>query len=253
MTRRGAALWITLNRPDALNALSLQMMAEIGSTLDAALGDRELRAVVLTGTGRAFCAGADLKAVLELSERAGMAQFTGRASRLMEQIEGFPLPVIAAINGLAVAAGLEFLLACDLVIAVRDARIGDGHAKYGLLPGAGASVRLPRKIGPSRAKYLMFTAEYVSAATLAEWGLVHEVVPEGDLEPAVDRLVAKLADKSPLTLARMKRLVDDGLGQTAAGAMRAEQVMVALHAHSADCTEGLVAFSEKRPPRFTGQ
>lgn len=254
--RRGAAAWITLDRPDAMNSMGPQMVAAIGETLDAIEADRSLRCVVITGAGRAFCAGADLKAVKSLSGEAGqqeaMRAFLASASALLRRIELLPLPVVAAVNGLALAGGLETVLVCDIVVAADTATFGDAHAKYGLIPGWGGSARLPRRIGASRAKLMMFTADHVPAATMREWGLVNEVVPPDRLEAAVQAIADRIADKSPLGLARMKRLVDDGLEQPVDVALRAEQLAVAAHAHSHDRREGLAAFADKRPPQFNG-
>jgi enoyl-CoA hydratase/carnithine racemase len=254
---RGSALWITLARPDALNSLSPEMVAELIAAFDAADRDRTLRAVVLTGAGRAFCAGADLKAVQSMGgpdedPARATARFLDEVRRLMTRIERLRLPVIAAVNGLALAGGLELVLCCDLVVAADSARLGDAHAKYGLLPGGGASARLPRKIGPTRAKYMMFTAEHFTAAELREWGLVTEIAPAAELYEAVERLLRRIVDKSPIGLERMKRLVDDSLDQPLEVALGAERVMSELHAHSRDRAEGLAAFIEKRQPRYTG-
>jgi enoyl-CoA hydratase len=252
---RDGALWLTLNRPAALNALIPEIVAGIGRALAAAERDPAVRAVVLTGNGRAFCAGADLKYVRRTTqgdERA-VAAFLDTVLAAMNRLEKFPKPVIAAVNGLALAGGLELVLCCDLVIAARSARLGDAHANYGLLPGGGSSVRLPRKIGPTRAKYLLYTGEFVPAERLVEAGLVNEVVEDADLLVAAGRLVAKLRTKSPLVLRRMKALVDDGLEQPAETALRLELLASEVHAHSHDLREGLAAFEEKRAPDFTGR
>lgn len=248
---RGGAAWITLNRPDALNAISPAMIRELGEALDRAQADPTLRAVVLGARGRAFCAGADLKALREAGE--DHAGFLDDVLSLMNRLERFRLPVVAAVNGMALAGGLELLLCCDLVIAAASAKIGDAHANYGLLPGGGGSVRLPRKIGPTRAKYLMYTGEFVPAADLVPAGLVNEVVPDPELATAVERLVAKLATKSPLGLRRMKALVDDGLDQPSEVALRNEILVGEVHSKSFDMHEGLAAFGEKRQPRFEGR
>jgi enoyl-CoA hydratase/carnithine racemase len=145
------------------------------------------------------------------------------------------------------------VLCCDLVIAAQSARLGDAHANYGLLPGGGASVRLPRKIGPTRAKYLLFTGDFVPASELVASGLVNLVVPDGELETAVMDLAAKLASRSPLGLRRMKQLVNDALEQPIATGLRLELLASALHQHSHDMNEGLAAFQEKRPPAFDGR
>lgn len=252
---RDGAMWVTLNRPAALNSITPEIVEGLHRALDLAEQDIDLRAMVLTGSGRAFCAGADLKYVRETTQgdETATAAFLQSVLGLMNRVERFPKPVIAAINGLALAGGLELVLCCDLVIAARSARMGDAHANYGLLPGGGSSVRLPRKIGPARAKYLLFTGEFVPAERLVEAGLVNEVVDDADLLPAAQRLVDKFRNKSPLVLRRMKALVDDGLEQPSDTALRLELLASEVHAHSHDMKEGLAAFEEKRAPRFTGR
>lgn len=251
---RGGAMWITLNRPDALNALTPAVINGINAALDRATSER-VHAVVLTGAGRAFCAGADLKFVRNRSDAAAASlnEFLQTILVTMHRLETFPMPVIAALNGITLAGGLELMLCCDLVIAVRSAKLGDAHANYGLLPGGGGSIRLPRKIGSARAKYLLYTGEFVPAEELVTAGLVNEVVEDGALVEAVDRLVAKLTTKSPLVLRRMKALVDDGLEQPLAVALRQELLASEVHAHSHDLKEGLAAFEEKRKPSFVGR
>lgn len=253
--RRGAAAWLRINRPDAMNSLNMDVVAGLQEGLDSAESDENVRCIVLTGTGRAFCAGADLKFVRQAGEEPGdgQSQFLEQVGALLNRIESFPKPVIAAVNGLALAGGLETVLCCDLVIAAQSARLGDAHANYGLLPGGGASVRLPRKIGPTRAKYLMFTGDFVLASDLLESGLVNQVVPDAELDAAVTTLVDKLAARSPLGLSRMKQLVNDGLEQPITTGLRLELLASALHQHSQDMNEGLRAFQEKRPPAFTGR
>ena len=251
---RHGAVWITLNRPAALNSLTPAIVAGIDAALDRAMED-DVKAVVLTGSGRAFCAGADLKFVRETSggDEAAMATFLDTVLAMMNRLEKCPRPVIAAVNGITVAGGLELVLCCDLVVAARSARLADGHINFGLLPGGGSSVRLPRKIGPTRAKYLLYTGDFMSAEALAAAGLVNEVVDDADLMPAVERLVAKLSEKSPLVLRRVKALVDDGLEQPVPTALRLELLASELHAGSHDMQEGLAAFEEKRNPTFIGR
>jgi enoyl-CoA hydratase len=250
---RGGAMWITLNRPDALNAITPAVVSGINAALDKAQ-QSGVHAVVLTGTGRAFCAGADLKFVRSEAgdDESALGRFLDIVLLVMNRIETFPMPVIAALNGLTLAGGLELTLCCDLVIAARSAKLGDAHANYGLLPGGGASVRLPRKIGPTRAKYLLYTGEFLPAEQLVAAGLVNEVVDDDMLIPAAEALVGKLVSKSPLGLRRMKALVDDGLEQPSATALRQELLASEVHARSHDLKEGLAAFEEKRKPRFTG-
>jgi enoyl-CoA hydratase/carnithine racemase len=252
---RGRGAWIRLARPKALNTLTPAIVVEINTAIDLALADPNVIAIVLTGTGRAFCAGADLKFLNDLPEdqkNNHTAAFLESVLRLMVRLEKLPKPVIGAVNGLATGGGMELLLCCDLAVAAQSARLGDGHANFGLLPGGGASVRLPRKIGSTRAKFLFFTGELLPAADLVAAGLLNDVVPDAELDQAVDRLVNTLSNKSPLGLSRMKTLVDDGLEQPKEIALRAELVAGGLHAHSFDMQEGIAAFNEKRTPQFRG-
>jgi enoyl-CoA hydratase len=251
---RNGAVWITLNRPAALNAITPDMVAGISAAL-ARADDPAIKAVVLMGSGRAFCAGADLKYVNRTTQDGVTAasRFLDSVLDMMARLENCPRPVIAAVNGLALAGGLELVLCCDLVIAARSAKLGDAHANFGLLPGGGSSVRLPRKIGPTRAKYLLFTGDFVPADDLVACGLVNEVVDDAELMGAVERLVAKLGTKSSLVLRRMKALVADGLEQPKDVALRLELLASEVHTHSHDMKEGLAAFEQKRKPSFIGR
>lgn len=252
--RRGAALWIRLDRPAKMNALTPSILDGLNAALDMAAADPAIVAVAITGTGSAFCAGADLQGLMDMSGvDDSLNAFVAHTAATMTRLELFPKPAIAAVNGIATAGGLEIVLSCDLVIAARSATFGDGHANFGLLPGAGASVRLPRKIGPTRAKYLLFTGDFMSADDCAAMGLVNQVVDTAELEAVVDRIVTKLAAKSPIGLQRMKQLVDDGLDQPRATALRLELAVGALHAVSFDSNEGIAAFNEKRRPQFQGR
>lgn len=248
---------ITLNRPEALNSISAEMIDDLNAALDGLEGRATFRALVITGTGRAFCTGADLKSARQRMQGQDAATvnstFLDGLRKVLLRIENFPAPVIAAVNGLALAGGIELVLACDLVVAVESAKLGDAHANYGLVPGGGSSVRLPRKIGPARAKYLIYTGEFLPARTLHEWGLVNEVAADDQLLDAVGEIVAKLSAKSPTGLRRMKRMIDDGLEQPLEPALRHELALNALHAYSEDRAEGLSAFEEKRKPQFKGR
>lgn len=255
--RHLGAGWVTLNRPDDLNSLTADLLHAIDARLGEAAADPTLGALVFTGAGRAFCAGADLKVLdaLPQAERdLATAAFLAQASATFTAIANFPKPVIAAVNGVATAGGLELILACDIVVAAKGARIGDGHANFGLLPGAGASVRLPRRIGAARAKYLFFTGELVPAEALVAAGLVNEVVGEDELVPRVDAIVATLAKKSPLGLARMKQLANFSLdGASEAQGLALEHALSVLHTASYDRNEGIAAFNGRRVPQFEGR
>jgi len=240
-----------------MNALSPDLLDALEVALVELTADKAVRALVITGAGRAFCAGADLAFALDSlsygSSGDALFSFVERAGAVLDRVASFPKPVIAAVNGLALAGGLELVLCCDLVVATESARLGDAHANYGLLPGAGGAVRLARRIGANRAKQLLFTGELVTAGSLVEAGLVNAVVPDGELEAAADALANKIAEKSPLSHASMKRLVDEGLEQPLEAALRLEVEALKTHLDSHDVREGLAAFREKRKPRFEGR
>jgi enoyl-CoA hydratase/carnithine racemase len=249
----GAVTWLTLNRPDALNALSPDLLDHLDGHVRDLERDDTVRAVVVSATGRAFCAGADLTALTgpdgELDPSRLLA-FIRRAGAVFGRLAALPTPVIAAVNGIALAGGLELVLHCDLVVASESARLGDGHINYGLLPGAGGAARLPRVIGPTRAKYLAFTGELLPAAECRAMGLVNEVVPAERLADRVSELAGKLATRSPSALRLFKRAIDDGLEQPLPTALRLEHLATAEHLHSGDVQEGLAAFQAKRAPNF---
>lgn len=252
---RGAGLWLTLNRPSAMNALTPPMIAALDAGIQQAANSAHIRCVVITGVGRAFCAGADLKAVRrEVGTNVGaLRRFIERAAGAMNRIEDLPKPVIAAVNGLALAGGLELVLACDLVVAAQSAKLGDSHINFGLLPGGGGSVRLPRKVGLNRAKYLLFSGESVPAAEFLACGFVHQVVADEELAGAAERLARRIAEKSPLALRRMKQLVDSGMEQSRDTALQLELVASEAHFGSRDLREGLAAFEQRRVPEFQGR
>jgi enoyl-CoA hydratase/carnithine racemase len=252
--RKGPAAWLTLNRPKSYNALTPELMRRLADELERLRDDASVRVLVITGAGRAFCSGVDLSALgKNVSMAEATASFAAVAEPATDLLRSFPKPVIAAVNGAVFAGGLEILMLCDLVVSSRDAKFGDGHANFGLIPGGGSTARLPRRVGVALAKYMIFTGAQVDAATLREAGLINQVVAPEALEDAVNSLVAQLADKSPLALARCKRLIDTGLHVSEAEAMRTEAATALEHCNSFDAREGLAAFAAKRKPAFVGK
>lgn len=249
---RGQALWARLNRPEALNGINDEVVDGIREACERTQSDDGVRSLVLAANGRAFCAGADLKHVKSLGSEDQPA-FLRRVGDVLNRLEALPVPTIAAVQGMALAGGLEVVLCCDLVVAAESAGFGDAHANYGLLPGGGGTVRLPRRIGVTRAKHLMFTGVSVSARELEHSGLLNIVVADEELEDTVQELADTLAKRSPIGLARMKQLVDDALESSQQVGLRTELAMSELHGHSHDFQEGLAAFNEKRAPEFTGR
>ena len=252
---RGPASWVYLNRPQALNSLTLGLAHDLETAIEAAEADPSVRTFVISGVGRAFCAGVDLRAIRagDTPISTGLAHFLGELGRVFTRIEASRLPTIAAVNGLALAGGLELVLCCDIVIAADDAVFGDAHANYGLLPGGGGSIRLPRKIGAARATRLMMTGESISAQDMERAGLVSRCVPAAALAETAQALTETLAAKSPLGLARMKELAALAVDCSHEEGLRREMEIVAAYADSYDLQEGLAAFAAKRPPEFVGR
>lgn len=248
----GAVGWLRLNRPGAMNSLNRATLERLRAQLAAWEGDDAVRVVVITGTGKAFCAGADLKEVMAPAS-PGESDFLDVAVKFFDVLRGFPKPVIAAINGLAMAGGTEIVLACDIVLAAESARLGDAHSNFGVFPGAGGAAILPRKVPANVAKYLLLTGDTLSAHELKVYGLVNEVVADDQLDARAQALAEVLAEKSPLVLARMKRVADEAAGKSLADALRHELLELRNHLRSADLREGLNAFAEKRKPVFTGR
>jgi len=245
---------ITLNRPEAMNSINDRVVEEVSSALDQAEKKPLLRCLVLTGAGGAFCVGADLKFVLKVLEgEAPISGFLEQTKALLSKLETFPAPVIGAVNGMALAGGLEILLCCDLIIAVESARFGDAHSNFGLIPGGGSTQRLPRRLGISRAKQLIFFGDFYTAQDMERWGLVNQVVPDGGLEEAVSNVKEMLAGKSPLVLRRIKSLINRGLDMPLEEGLDMEISAMEDHAQSHDMREGVAAFKEKRPPSFQGR
>ncbi len=244
---------LTLDRPESLNAASEQMMQSLERRLRAVASLPGLRAVILTGAGRAFCAGGDL-IEFEAALKAGGTKFvdTMRYNQdVIQMVEDLPVPVIGAVNGVAVAGGLELLLCCDIVVAAEDARIGDGHAKYGVVPTGGATVRLVERIGRSHAAQLFYTAGLVDAGTMTRWGLVNEVVPGERLMERAREIAGDICRCSPETLRAMKRLTGQAARDTVRQErLRAEIERFAVHVGGKDLAEGLEAFRTKRKPTY---
>lgn len=249
---RGSTAWITLNRPEARNALSFELLDGIADSFGRAAADASVRVVVLEAKGPVFCAGADLKMVLACLDGAGLTPFLRHAGEVFDHVARHPQPVIAAVHGHVVAGGLELVLACDLVVAAASATFSDGHTRYGLFPGAGGATRLPRRIGVNRAKHLLFTAESWSAARMYEAGLVTEVVAPDALTERAGALADTIAARSPLGLTGIKQVVEVGMDQPLSGALATELQACQEYARSADFAEGLRAFSERREPKFSG-
>jgi len=250
----GPVARITLNRPRAMNALNLAILAELERGLAEIDRNADIRVVVLTGNGPAFCAGADLKQVLAGADTApGEADFLDRANMVFGALRAFPKPVIAALNGVTMAGGLELAMCADIVVAAESATIADAHANFGVFPGAGGAAVLPRLIPLNMAMYLLMTGKSLTAAEMKACGLVCEVHPDASLAQATLALASHIAQKSPIALRRMKQVARGSADKTSCDALAHEQVALRKHMRTADFHEGLAAFGEKRAPQFPGR
>jgi 2-(1,2-epoxy-1,2-dihydrophenyl)acetyl-CoA isomerase len=247
---------ITLNRPDALNSFDGRLAADLGDAVRDAARDADCRVIVLTGAGRAFCAGADLGYLTELIETqnwAKAAELVGSGAGAVAAIASAPKPVIAAVNGAAAGGGANLALACDIRIASERASIGQVFNRIGLHPDLGGTYFLPRLVGLGKAMELVFTADMVDAAEGHRLGLFNHVVPPDALMSDTRALAERLADKPPLAMARAKQALYRG-SQATLDEMLAVELENQLALFSTqDAREGIKAFVEKRVPRFRGE
>jgi 2-(1,2-epoxy-1,2-dihydrophenyl)acetyl-CoA isomerase len=244
---------ITLARPEALNALDRPMKAGLLAALQRVERDAGVRAVILTGEGRAFCAGQDLKEPFGGEHPTLEDEVRDRYNPLILALRRLPKPVIGAINGVAAGAGCSLALACDLRLAAEGASFVLAFGRIGLVPDSGASWFLPRLVGSARAAELALVGDALSAADAERLGLVSRIVPGDALLVEARSLAARMTAGSPLALALTKRALAFGETATLEEALANEAYLQGIAGRSADHAEGLAAFREKRPPRFTGE
>lgn len=242
---------VTLNRPDRLNALNEEVISELSGTLDELEKMDDVRAIIITGAGKAFCAGADVSTFKGMAP-VRMAIFSREVQALMSKIEWYTKPVLAAINGYALGGGLELAMACDLRIASESANLGQPEINLGTIPGAGGTQRLPRIAGRSRAKLLIYTGDRVSASEALSMGLVDRVVPPESLLQEVKSLALKIAEKPPLALMAAKYAIQMGLESNMWSGLAGEAWLFGLMASTGDFAEGISAFLERRRASFKG-
>ena len=248
---------ITMNRPEALNALSLQLTKDLGEAVAKAVSDGA-RAVVLTGAGRGFCAGGDLREMKEMATKEGrveayMEEPLGELHKVILQIRNAPIPFIAAVNGVCAGAGTNFALACDLVIAADNAVFNEAFVKIGLSPDCGGTFFLPRAIGEKLAAELFMTGESVGAERAAQFGLINRVVPVDGLMDEALAMAQKIAAQPTGSIGRIKKMLNATFSNTLEEQLELEHRCQVESGRSADFREGVTAFFEKRPHKFTGK
>jgi enoyl-CoA hydratase len=240
---------VTFNRPDTLNALNSELLQEFSQALDEIQLNPALRVLILTGQGRAFIAGADVRQFLSFDSHRAHA-FVLMVHQILHRLETLEIPIIAAVNGFALGGGCEMALACDLIYASENARFGQPEINLGLMPGFGGSQRLARLVGKGLAKELCLTGRAVTAQEAKAMGLAAQVFPPEALLPQCREIGLSLATKSRFALHQIKRVINLGYDLDLPSALELEAQAFALCFGSPDPHEGVTAFLEKRPPRF---
>lgn len=244
---------ITLARPDKRNALSPEMRAELESLIDRLAVDDQVGAVIVTGQEDCFCAGADIREVVEFQGPADVHRFSRDINRLFNKIEALEKPVLAAVGGLALGGGCELALACDLRLAARNASFGLPEINIGVMPGGGGTQRLPRLIGAGRARELLYGGRPIQAEEAQRIGLVNRLVEPSELRSEAQNWARRLADQPDAALKMIKSAVNRGLDMPLKAALAYEARCFEMLLTSADSAEGLAAFLEGRRPRFKGR
>ena len=242
---------LTVNRPDKLNALNATLIGELGAAIDEMQARDDVAAIILTGAGRAFVAGADIAELSGISALEGK-RLARRGQEIFRRFELSPKPTVAAVNGFALGGGCELAMACQIRIASDAARFGQPEVKLGLIPGYGGTQRLPRLVGRGRALQLLLTGEMIDAQEAFRIGLVNRVVAPEQLLPAATAMIQQMLMNAPLGIAACIDVLDRGLGMPLDDALVLEATQFGVLVATNDTAEGTKAFLEKRPPRFSG-
>jgi enoyl-CoA hydratase len=251
VTQQGQVSTLTINRPDKLNALSQEVLGDLSAAIEAISRIDDIRAAVITGTGKAFVAGADIAAMRDMDE-AQARGFGALGHGVFSTIEQLPFPVIAAVNGFALGGGCELALACDFIYASTKARFGQPEVNLGIIPGFGGTQRLPRRVGSAMARELIYTGKMIDADEALRIGLANAVFEPEELLNAAAKAAGDIATKGPLAVSTAKRLIRDGMDIPLPQANKIERDAFGEGFGTADQTEGMSAFIEKRAPKFTG-
>lgn len=244
--------YVTVNRPEKLNCFNYETLIELQEVVDEIYANQDIRVVIFTGAGKAFSAGVDLKERKTLNET--QVRRNAKAIRdLFNSIAGLPQPTIAAVNGYALGGGFEWLLSCDFAIAVEGASVGLTETSWAIIPGAGGTQRLPRLIGETKAKELIFTAKKLTAEEALDLGILLKVVPQNRLIANCEELAADMMKNGPVALKQAKHAITQGMNTDLQTGLAIEAKAYELTIPTEDRLEALNAFSERRKPQFTGQ
>lgn len=252
-TQNGPIGILTINRPQALNALNAQVVSELGSFVHDIKAHADVRCLIVTGAGeKSFVAGADIK---EMSGRPASEgqHMASEGQRVLQALEDLPFPTIAAVNGFALGGGLELAMSCDFIIASKSAKLGLPEVSLGLIPGYGGTQRLARFVGKSLARMIVLTGDIYSAEQCEKWGLVAMTTDPADLMPTCMKIATKISERSPRALALAKDAIRRGTDVSQNEGMKIEAELFHAAFNSQDKIEGTTAFVEKRAPKFTGK
>lgn len=244
---------VTLERAEAANAMSLQLLEDLNHSLHEIESTPNVRCVVLTASGeKAFCAGADLKERAGMNERE-VVQTVKKIGQTVRRVEQLPIPVVAAINGVAFGGGLELALACDLRVSSDSAKMGLTEVSLGIIPGAGGTQRLTRLVGLGKAKELIYAAKRLTAEEALRIGLVEHIAPLDELQAKAMELAQSIAKNAPIALKQAKQAINQGSEVDLATGLKIEEMCYAITIPTKDRLEGLQAFKEKRKPEYKGE
>ncbi|QKQ99637.1 crotonase [Metallosphaera tengchongensis] len=249
--KEGTLAWLILNRPDKLNALNLKLLEELYQAVKNFDSDNDVRVIIITGKGKAFCAGADITQFTELTP-VNAWKFAKRGREVMDFIESIGKPTIAMINGYALGGGLELALACDIRVASEEAQLGLPEINLGIYPGYGGTQRLTRIVGKGKALEMMMTGDRIPARDAERYGLVNSVYPSADLEKETRKLAEKISEKSPVALSLIKEIVNRGIDSSLLTGLSMESLGWGTIFSTEDKKEGVDAFLKKRKPNFKG-
>ncbi|MDI3534839.1 MAG: 2-(1,2-epoxy,2-dihydrophenyl)acetyl-CoA isomerase [Thermosediminibacterales bacterium] len=243
---------ITMNRPQTLNSLQPVLIDELVNALISVQNDDSVKVAVLTGAGRAFCAGGDLTHIETIDNPVQARDYIVKAAEIVSTIVNMEKPVIAMVNGVAAGAGFNIALACDIIFCAKSVRFGQSFAKIGLIPDCGGTYFLPRAVGLHKAKELMFTGDLIDADTALKLGIVNKVIDDAELKETTYKFAEKLANGAPIALALIKKALNQSFSLNLECALELEASLQCNCLQTQDNKEGINAFKEKRPPVFKG-